>query len=278
MPQVMPGDTLERYVSDLVQTLPPAEQMLTALLNAAARHAPADEAVALIRQDAALCANLLHLANASCLHAAGTPSVETIEDALGLLGVEPLVMLVGATYCLRRLRPAAVSAKTWTDYERHGCEIAEACTLLARRLRLSSHACQMYTVAGLTHDIGRAVIMIALDAASASLVGTLPEAMARIVQDERQAYGMNHCEIGARIFHNWHFSPLLLEGILRHHTPLLDHDFSFPLIFVSHFVTMSDFTGEIIAHMLPAELLGKLGLTAEDLDAAAHTLRRAARR
>lgn len=54
------------------------------------------------------------------------------------------------------------------------------------------------------------------------------------------------------------------EGIRRHHTPLLANDFSLPgaLIFVSHFVTMSDFTGEIIANMLGPKLLDRLDMDA----------------
>ena len=94
--------------------------------------------------------------------------------------------------------------------------------------------------------------------------------MTRVINDEKAAMGMNHCEIGDRIFANWHFSSIMREGIARHHTPMLDQDLSFPggVIFVSHFVTMSDFTGEIICRMLPPELLEFLGLTREHLDEA----------
>ena len=49
-------------------------------------------------------------------------------------------------------------------------------------------------------NIGRAVIMVAGDPGAASLLGTTPDALARLVREEKAAYGMNHCEIGERLF------------------------------------------------------------------------------
>ncbi len=270
----MSNQALEQFVSGLVRSLPPAEESVTALLEAATHPKSRAETLDIIRQDNGLAMNLLHLANATCYRRAGTAAVDTIEDAFDLLGIEPLVMLVGTSYCMRSLRPAAVPEKLWVEYERHGREIAESCTLLAQRIGLPPHECQMYTVAGLTHDIGRAVIMVAQHPESASLIGTPPDSMPRLVQQEQADYGMNHCEIGGRIFQNWRFSKILCEGILRHHTPVLQGALSFSggLIFLSHFLKMSDFTGEIISQMLPPELLKGLDLTCADITEVRRTL------
>ncbi len=40
-------------------------------------------------------------------------------------------------------------------------------------------------------------MMFAGDKTSTSLVGTSPEAMSQIIRGEDDAYGMDHCEIGA---------------------------------------------------------------------------------
>ena len=135
---------------------------------------------------------------------------------------------------------------------------------------MSKHDQQWLCAAGLTHDIGRAVIMLAGDPTAADLVGTSPDKLHEIVENEEEVYGMNHCQIGERLFKNWHTSKIMREGILRHYTPMIDDDVSSPgaLIFVSHFVTMSDFTGEIIANMLPSDLLDALHLTPADIDEA----------
>jgi HD-like signal output (HDOD) protein len=132
----------------------------------------------------------------------------------------------------------------------------------------------MYCVAGLTHDIGRAVIMLAGERDAATLVGTSPDKLEEIVANEQAIYGMNHCNIGESLFSKWRVSKIMSEGILRHHSPMVDDDFCLPgaIIFVSHFVTMSDFTGEIIAKMLPQRLLNALHLSPSAIDTVRRTL------
>lgn len=62
----------------------------------------------------------------------------------------------------------------------------------------------------------------------------------------------------------------LQQGVLRHHSPLIDHDFDQlgAIIFIAHFATCSDFTGETLSAMLPAELLDRLNLTAAGFEKA----------
>lgn len=270
----MKSNSLEIIVSDLVQSLPPSEECLAELVEAA-RGRLSDAAILdIIRRDSGLAMNLLRLANAPCYRDRQQPPVESIDAALEHLGVEPLIMLLASSYVKGYLRPESIVPSAWSRYEAHGREISQACTVLAKLLDLPDHEQKMYTAAGLTHDIGRSVIMIASHPESVDLISTAPEKMAGIIDDENAALGMNHCEIGDRIFANWHFSPIMREGIARHHTPMLDRDLSFPggMIFVSHFVTMNDFTGEILCQMLPPELLEYLGLTREHLDEALHIL------
>ena len=163
-----------------------------------------------------------------------------------------------------------VTSKLWQEYEEHSREISSVCRTLTEILGMSEHDQQKYCAAGLTHDIGRAVIMIAGEPKAASLVGTSPDRLDEIVKSEEEAYGMNHCHIGEKLYKKWRVSKIMSEGILRHHTPIVDDDVCLPgaIIFVSHFVTMSDFTGEIIAKMLPNNLLDALHLTPKDIDQA----------
>jgi hypothetical protein len=78
--------------------------------------------------------------------------------------------------------------------------------------------------------------------------------------------GLNHCEVGMQLCKKWNFSPILQEGILRHHTPLENANFSFPggIIFVSHFVSYSDLTGDILSTMLGTVFLANLNLPVAD--------------
>jgi len=73
-----------------------------------------------------------------------------------------------------------------------------------------------------------------------------------------------------QICRKWNFSPIIQEGVLRHHTPLINSDFSLPgaLIFVSHFLSASDPSGDILSTLSAAEVVTKLNLSVSDFDKA----------
>jgi HD-like signal output (HDOD) protein len=129
---------------------------------------------------------------------------------------------------------------------------------------------EIYAVAGLIHDIGRLAIMVASNRTSAHVLGTLWDKMASVVHDENASVGMNHCDVGAKICRKWNFSPIIQEGVLRHHTPLVDSDFSTPgaIIFVSHFLSASDPSGDILSTLSAAEIVGKLKISGADFEKA----------
>jgi HD-like signal output (HDOD) protein len=262
---------LEKTVASLVHSMPPSDQSVEKLLEAARDKLRPEDVAGIVATDPSLCADLLYLANSPCWRdASATEPIETIEDALSLVGIEPLCMLVGPLYVRHAVKLEIVSSKHWHDYEQHSLEISLGCRTLSGILGMSEHDQQRYCAAGLTHDIGRAVIMLAGEPQAGTLVGTSPDKLNEIVKSEEEAYGMNHCHLGERLFKRWRVSKIMSEGILRHHTPMVDDDFCLPgaIIFVSHFLTMSDFTGEIIANMLPRDLLDALHLGPRDIDKA----------
>jgi len=101
-------------------------------------------------------------------------------------------------------------------------------------------------------------------------LGTLWDKMASVVHDEKASLGTNHCDVGMQICRKWNFSPIIQEGVLRHHAPLVNSDFSFPgaVIFISHFLSASDPSGDIISTLLATKVLDKLKLSAADFDKA----------
>ena len=66
----------------------------------------------------------------------------------------------------------------------------------------------------------------------------------------------------------WNFSPVIQEADQRHHTPLMNGDFSFAgaVIFLAHFVSASDPSGEILETLQVTKILTKLNLNADDFD------------
>jgi len=263
-----PTTPLEQAVAKVVHQLPPVPENIARLTHASsARAEDRAEIVRLIANDPGLCAELLHLAN-TC-YGTGT-RIETIEDAVANMGVEPLIQFIGTAYVNETLRQEFAALTHLNDYFAHSREISRAVRLLADLTGLPQHVRQMYSVAGLIHDLGRLVIMIAAGKTSAPLMGTSCDQMTTLIHSEQDVLGMNHCVVGREVCRNWSFSPDLQEGVLRHHTPLVNDDFSYPgaLIFLAHFVAGSDFTGEIIAGILPPAIFDRFGLTTGNFDTA----------
>lgn len=256
---------IARKVAQLIETLPPIPDNISRLMavdiNACSKYA---EAVGMIAADPGLCMDLLHLANDFCYYSGET--IETIDDAVEHIGIGALVQLIAVSYARKIIQKEFAQLEHLNEYLAHSQNISLSSRILAELTDMPKHQCRMYAVMGLIHDIGRLIIMVAADKTSVRLMGTSWNSMASIVHDEKEVLGLNHCDVGMQICNKWNFSAILQEGVLRHHTPLIVSDFSFPgtLIFIAHFVSFSDMTGEIISNMLGADLLSRLQLTVND--------------
>ena len=140
------------------------------------------------------------------------------------------------------------------------------CQILSEVSGVKPHSREVLVATGLIHDIGRLVILLAGNQIAENLMGTPWNQMKSIIHDERQRLGMDHCIIGQQICKRWNFSSYMQDGVLRHHSPLIKDDFNYlgGMIFTAHFVTASDFTGEMLSLMFPAELFDRLGLSSHD--------------
>jgi HD-like signal output (HDOD) protein len=260
---------LERKVGELVNRLPALPGSVDDLLSAALE--PGDRAARvaeIARADPVVCAELLHLAG-QC----GTSAkpVETIEEALATVDVLTLAQMVGASQAHEALSQEFVGLAHLDEFFEHSREIAETVRILARVCRCPTGECEGHAVAGLLHDLGRLIILVAGNQAGTHLIGTTWDQMLTITSDERRLLGMDHCQIGAELCRRWSFAPDLREGVLRHHSPLDSaRGFSRPgaMLFLAHFVAGSDFSGDILARMLPEDVFAQLGLGAADFDRA----------
>jgi HD-like signal output (HDOD) protein len=260
---------LEKKVADLIHRLPPMPQNIDRLLRVANNsHQDEQSLVNLIKQDSGLCLDLLHLANTFCGRPEGHD--ETLEEAVSSVGIRPLVQLIGLWYTKELITEKFAPLEHLDDYFRHSQEISFGCRVLCDVTEMPEHDRRVFSVAGLIHDMGRLVIMLAANRTAAPLMGTPWSMMESVVDQEKRVLGMDHCVVGMEICNRWNFSPLLQQGVLRHHSPLIEGDFNLlgAIIFVAHFVTCSDFTGQMLSAMLPAELLDRLNLTAPDFEKA----------
>ena len=222
----------------------------------------------LIENDPGLCADLLYLANAA--RTDPSENIDTIDDAVQHIGVEPLLQLIGVAYAKQTIQEEFSELKRLPEYFDHSRDISLCCRILAEVMDLPRRDRDVYAVIGLIHDVGRLVIMVAANRTSASLMGTSWDEMISVVVEEKQLLGMNHADLGMQLCKKWSFTPLLQEAVERHHTPLLGTDFSFPgaLVFIAHFISYSDLSGEIVTNMLDADLPAAMKITPQHFDRA----------
>jgi len=259
---------LSRKITEIIGKLPLFPRDIDRLLAVAVKPSGDNtEILRLIESDVGLSTELLLLARS---YYGTDENIETIGDAVRCVGIQPLVQLIGMSYARSAIQEEFAALKYLNEYVDHSEAISIGCRILAEICGMEREEYEVYAVAGLIHDIGRLAIMVASNRTSAHVLGTLWDKMASVVYDEKAALGTNHCDVGMEICRKWNFSPIIQEGVLRHHTPLINSDFSLPgaLIFTSHFLSASDPSGEILSTLSAAEIVTRLKLSAADFDKA----------
>lgn len=252
---------LSNRIMQLVDELPLFPTDIDGLLSAAVK--PSEDGVELLRlieSEPKLRDELLNLSRS---YFGKAEEFETVRDVVEQVGLQPLVQLIGISYAKSTIKEEFAALTYLDEYIDHAEEISIGCRIIAEIIELPRNDCEMYALAGLVHDVGRLAILAGSNRTSAHVLGTLWDKMASIVHDEQAAVGTNHCDVGTLICKKWNLSPVIYEGVSRHHTPLIDGDFSFPggIIFVSHFVSTSDPSGDIISTAFPHELFDRLNLS-----------------
>jgi HD-like signal output (HDOD) protein len=259
---------LAHKITKLVDKLPLFPHNIDELLTTAVKPGKDNkEILRLIESDPELSAELLQVART---YYGTNADIATIEDAIHHVGLQALVQLIGISYARNAIQEEFSALKYLNEYIDHSEDISIGCRIMAEISGRPQDELEIYTLAGLIHDVGRLAIMVAGNRTSAHVLGTLWDKMASVVRDEKTELGTNHCEIGMRICRKWHFSPVIQEGVLRHHTPLLDSDFSFAgaIIFISHFLSASDPSGDILSTLMASEVLDRLNLKSTDFEKA----------
>lgn len=252
---------IEAQIVELVERLPPMPEDIDYLMSSSGEDDGQEERlIELVSKDPGLCIDLLHLANT--YYGISENKIETIAEAVRKIGTLPLIQLVGVWYSGNIIRGKFSSLNHLDEYFIHSQDISLGCLVLSEICGVKQHGCEVLAAAGLIHDIGRLVILIASKQTTASLMGTSWNQMKSIVHEERDILGMDHCIVGEQICRKWSFSHYMQAGILRHHSPLINDDFDYlgGMIFMAHFVTCSDFTGQMLSSIIPIELCNRLGL------------------
>lgn len=259
-------------VAQIINMLPPIPKNVDRILNSSRKDKKYSTTIlSMVKKDPGLCADVLHLAKEYSGH---DKSIETLDEAFEYLGVCPLVELIRFCYANNAIRKHFKALKYLQQYFTHCQNISKSCRVLAKVVGISNHDQELYATAGLIHDIGRLVVYLASNRINAPLIGTTAKKMNAIDHDEKNILGLSHSEVGWQLCHKWDFSPIIQEAVLRHHNPLKENDFSAPgaFVFISHFLSYSDLSGDILSQMLPPELFSNINITIKDFIKARKTI------
>jgi putative nucleotidyltransferase with HDIG domain len=212
MQALVPDAAIRRRVGK-IDRLPSSPRVYSALIKTLSQpDAPANDVVRILKQDIAICAKLLQLANSSFFQLA--QRITSVERAVVFLGfnmVKTLVLSVGL-FQEAKSEPGGFSVDL---LQRHSLATANLATRLLGPKEKSEDA----FMAGLLHDIGKLVF-----------AQEYPEHLERIRTamrtDERPEFvleqelaGVSHAEIGAYLLGLWGLPDSIVQAVAHHHMP-----------------------------------------------------------
>ncbi len=193
--------------------LPPFHPAALKLLNISSESGTAmDDFERIFKGDPALTADLLLVANSPLF---GTKaSISSIRHALTLLGLDRVRSLgttIALSFFVRNQPRSGFVRHIWA----HSVATATISEVLGNTYRLKD----LYT-AGLVHDLGRLGLLLTVGQDYEKWVTGAVPSLDESIQLERASFGMNHCEAGALVGHQWRFPVVLRSCMVSHHEPV----------------------------------------------------------
>jgi len=168
-----------------------------------------------LRLDPELTANVLRLTNSA--YFGFSEKIGSLKQAIVLLGSKKLIQLVMAT-CMSGLMSQKVKGYDLDkgDLWRHSIAVSVVSEKLVEEIGIKAEP-EIFTAA-LLHDIGKLLlgqhVEDYMDVINAHV--TAEKSFQAI---ERDVFGADHAEIGARILQNWSFPDNVVNAVRWHHEP-----------------------------------------------------------
>jgi putative nucleotidyltransferase with HDIG domain len=206
-------DKLDPFI-DRVQHLPPSPRLLVKLLELFKHPDPdIEEVVELISHDPSFTVEVLKRCN-SAFHATEKPA-EDMTEAVARLGLQEIYEIVLAMFAAAALLPPGQRDGAHVEILwRHSVAVAVASKVLAQESGESRAAA---FTAGLLHDVGK-VIMVSADRDDyAQAVLNAGMFHRPVVITEKEIFGFDHAEVGARLLERWNLPPNIVAAVKHHH-------------------------------------------------------------
>jgi putative nucleotidyltransferase with HDIG domain len=214
----------------------------------------------IIGNDPALAARLLKIVNSSFYGLEN--EVDTISQALGIIGTEQLTQLVLATSVTAQFTDIPKDLVSMDLFWKHSI----ACGITAKIIAswYGERNLENFYLAGMLHDIG-SLIMYKKFPKEATIVLERCKSNNEFLFDvEREIFGASHAKVGGELLRGWGLSPSLYEPVYFHHRPQKskDHPLITKIIHVADCMVDEmklGSSGEAIANPAQKKILKELG-------------------
>lgn len=198
---------------DRVEHLPPTPTLMIQLIELFRQpDADPDEIVTLLRRDPALSVEVLRRCN-SAYYGNETPVLD-INEAVFRLGFYEVYQITVALSGMRMMTvkngPAGFPAE---ELRRHSSVTAIAAGALAADSDVSEG---MAFTAGLLHDVGKLALALGEGEKYAALIQECARSGGSLSAFEKEQFGFNHSELGARLLCRWGVPEDLVVPVLGH--------------------------------------------------------------
>jgi putative nucleotidyltransferase with HDIG domain len=172
---------------------------------------PLAQVSSLISSDPAFSAEVLRIAN-SLWYAPRVPAV-SIAQAVARLGAKNL-QGIALTVAMRSFLGGSLSRPVMRDMWKHNL----ACGLIAEILAPQTDLDKDLAFTGaVLHDLGRLALAVLEPKEYVFLLGKHKGTSASILTLEREAFGYDHCEVGAELVASWNLPGAFESIVAQHH-------------------------------------------------------------
>jgi HD-like signal output (HDOD) protein len=183
------------------------------------------DAARIIRQDVAMTAKVLKLANSGFFGL--REPVQSIDRAVAFVGMEAMSALVLGQELFNNKNPVTIPGFSLEGLGRHSFETAAWARAVALHQQSSTRVADAAFLCGVLHDVGRLVFATrALPSPSAQREGWL----SGITMNMKT----HHARVGGYLLGLWGFPEAIVEAIVWHHTPSKCEDGGFGLCGLLH--------------------------------------------
>jgi putative nucleotidyltransferase with HDIG domain len=222
-----------------------------------------------ILHDPLITANLLRICNAAYF---GLPrQIDSVQDAITLLGLQKIVDLVLLKCCIQ------VLGRQQRGYGLHEGELwrtAVSGAVIARKIseREGTQSRQLIFTAALLKDIGKVILDRFVADSFEQIDDFIKNDGLSFNEAEKKAIGIDHAELGALVAKKWNLSPKMVYIIRNHHMSeeSARKDFETSVVYLADMLCMMMGIGggvDGLAYRFHDEVMKRLNITEMDFQA-----------